>query len=115
MGKKKIFKDFVLSNRFPNYVFLDNKKSAYVCVDIVADGLELLNVIARKLVSLENAHPDNTHLSQRRPLDVVLGRLQRPKDSPYFVVLVFGTGFGCGNVRLVIIPLLCLAQPMGRL
>ena len=60
-------------------------------------------------------YPDNTHLSQRRPLDVVLGRLQRPKDSPYFVVLVFGTGFGCGNVRLVIIPLLCPAQPMGRL
>ena len=58
---------------------------------------------------------DNTHLSQQRPLDVVLGRLQRPKDSPYFVVLVFGTGFGCGNVRLVIISLLCPAQPMGRL
>ena len=56
MGQKKIFKDFVLSNRFPNYVFLDNKKSAYVCVDIVADGLELVNVIARKFVSLENAH-----------------------------------------------------------
>ena len=59
--------------------------------------------------------PDNTHLSQWRPLDVVLGRLQRPKDSPYFGVLVFGTGFGCGNVRLVIIPLLFPAQPMGRL
>jgi hypothetical protein len=58
---------------------------------------------------------DNTHLSQWRPLDVVLGRLQRPKDSPYFGVLVFGTGFGCGNVRLVIFPLLCPAQPMGRL
>ena len=61
------------------------------------------------------SNPDNTHLSQRRPLDVVLGRLQRPKDSPYFGVLVFGTGFGCGNVRLVIIPLLFPAQPMGRL
>ena len=54
--KKFFFKDFVLSNRFPNNVFLDNKKSAYVCVDIVADGLELVNVIARKFVSLENAH-----------------------------------------------------------
>ena len=62
-----------------------------------------------------NYTPDNTHLSQRRALDVVLGRLQRLKDSPYFGVLVFGTGFGCGNVRLVIIPLLCPAQPMGRL
>jgi hypothetical protein len=59
--------------------------------------------------------PDNTHLSQRRPLDVVLGRFQRPKGSPYFLVLVFETRFGCGNVRLVIIPLLCPAQPMGRL
>jgi hypothetical protein len=59
--------------------------------------------------------PDNTHLSQRRPLDVMLGRLQRPKDSPFFDVLVFGTGFGCGNVRLDIIQLLCPAQPMERL
>jgi hypothetical protein len=58
---------------------------------------------------------ENTHLSQRRPLDVVLGRLQRPKDSPYFVVLVFGTGFGCGNVRLVISHCCAAAQPMGRL
>ena len=46
----------MLSNRFPNNVFLENIKSAYVCVDIVAGGLELVNVIARKFVSLENAH-----------------------------------------------------------
>ena len=59
--------------------------------------------------------PDNTHLSQRHPLDVVLGRLQCPMDSPFFGVLVFGTGCGCGNVRLVSIPILFLAQPMGRL
>ena len=32
------------------------KNSAYVCIDIVSDGLELVNVIARKFVSLENAH-----------------------------------------------------------
>ena len=45
-------------------VFLDNKKSAYVCVDMVADGLELVNVIARKLVSLENAHRQPHLLSE---------------------------------------------------
>jgi hypothetical protein len=30
---------------------------------------------------LLNSRPDNTHLSQRRPLDVVLGRLQRPNSQ----------------------------------
>jgi hypothetical protein len=35
---------------------------------------------------------DNTHLNQKRPLDFVLVRLQRPKDSPLIGVLVFGTG-----------------------
>jgi hypothetical protein len=54
--KNFFFKDYMLSNRVLNNVFLDNKQSAYVCVDIVADGLELVNVIARKFVSLENAH-----------------------------------------------------------
>jgi hypothetical protein len=67
------------------------------------------------LFKLMITYPDNTHLSQRHPLDVVLGRLQRPKDSSFFRVLVFGTGFGCGNVCLVIIQLLCPAQPMGRI
>ena len=56
MAQKHFSKDLVLSKRFPNNVFLQNKKSAYVCVDIIADGLELVNVIARKFVSLENAH-----------------------------------------------------------
>ncbi len=56
MTQKHFSKDFVLSNRFPNNVFLEHIKSAYVCVDIIADGLELVNVIARKFVSLENAH-----------------------------------------------------------
>ncbi len=56
MAQKHFSKDFVLSDRSPNNVFLENTKSAYVCVDIVADGLELVNVIARKFVSLENAH-----------------------------------------------------------
>ena len=45
----------------------------------------------------------------------MLVRLQRPKDSPFFGDLVFGTGFGCGNVRLVIIQLLSPEQPMGSL
>jgi hypothetical protein len=58
------------------------------------------------------AVPYNTQLSQWRFLDVMLVRLQRPKDSPFLGVLVFGTGLGCGNVRLVIIQLLCPAQPI---
>ena len=58
----------------------------------------------------DSKSPDNTHLSQRRPLDVVLVRFQRPKDSPLFGVLVFRTGFRCYNVRLVSIQLLCLVQ-----
>jgi hypothetical protein len=45
----------------------------------------------------------------------MLVRLQRPKDPPSFGILVFGTGFVCGNVRLVIIQLLCPTQPMERL
>ena len=45
----------------------------------------------------------------------MLVRLQRPKASPFFGVLVFGTGFGCGNARLVIIQLLFPAHPMGWL
>jgi|LakMenEpi03Aug12_release.lakeMendotaPanAssembly.Ray.scaffolds.fasta_scaffold702551_2 hypothetical protein len=46
----------------------------------------------------------------------MLVRLKRPKDSPLFGVLVFGTVLGRGNVRLVSIQfLLCLAQPMERL
>jgi hypothetical protein len=54
-------------------------------------------------------------MSQSHPLDVVLVRLQRPKDSPFFGVLVFGRGFGCGSVHLVMIQLLYLALPRGRL
>ncbi len=72
------------------------------------------NIVLHIPLSTITITPDNTHLRQRRPLDVMLVRLQRPNDSPFFGVLVFGTGFGYGNVRLVIIQLLCSAQPMGR-
>jgi hypothetical protein len=51
--------------------------------------------------------PDNTHLSQRRPLDVMLLRLQRPKDSPLFGVQTTTNNnevkichFWLGNIRL---------------
>ncbi len=54
--KKIFFNDFVLSNRFPNNIFLDNQKSAFVCVDIVNCGLEVVNIVSRKFLSLENAH-----------------------------------------------------------
>ncbi len=84
-------------------VAVDGKK----CLDFVS------NLVRRIIYRLK--YQDNTHLSQRRSLDVMLVRLQRLKDSPFLGVLVFGTGFGCGNVRLVIIQLLCPAQPMERL
>ena len=44
----------------------------------------------RVLVNFKRNAPDNTHLSQRHPLDVVLVRLQRPKDSPFFAFLYSG-------------------------
>ncbi|KAK4024291.1 hypothetical protein OUZ56_009675 [Daphnia magna] len=66
-------------------------------------------------MTLTRIFPDNTHLSQRRPIDVMLVRLRRPMDSPLFNVLVFGTGFEYGNVRLARIQFLFLVQPMGRL
>lgn len=65
--------------------------------------VSFLKPLAIVIDSLLRGFPDNTQLSQNRPLDVVLVRLQRPKDSPFFGVLVFGTSFGCGKVRLVII------------
>lgn len=46
-----------MTNLFPNNIFLDNQKSAFVCVDILAcSGMELVKIVARKFVSLENAH-----------------------------------------------------------
>jgi hypothetical protein len=51
----------------------------------------------------------------RNPLDVMLVRLHRLKDSKFFGVLVFGVGFGSRNVHLVIIQLLCPTQPIVRL
>jgi hypothetical protein len=44
----------------------------------------------------------------------MLVKLQRPKDTPFWGVFVFGTGVGCGNVFLVIIQLLCPAKPTER-
>ena len=55
--KQIFFNNFVLTNLFPNNIFLDNQKSAFVCVDILAcSGMELVKIVARKFVSLENAH-----------------------------------------------------------
>jgi hypothetical protein len=45
---------------------------------------------SKKTLNKRNIHPDNTHLSQSRPLDIVLVRLQCPKDSPFLAFLCSG-------------------------
>jgi hypothetical protein len=66
-----------------------------------------IEIIAVNANQISTVNPQITHLSQSRPLDVVLVLLQRPKYSPLFGVLVCGTGFGCCNVRLFSIQFLC--------
>jgi hypothetical protein len=55
-SKKIVFNDYVLSNRFPNNIFLDNEKALFVCVDFVADRLEIETIVAHKFISLESVH-----------------------------------------------------------
>ena len=52
--KKLIFSDFVLTDTFPNNVFLSNSFSAFVCVDIINQS-GVIHVIAKKFLTLVNA------------------------------------------------------------
>jgi hypothetical protein len=52
--KKLVFTDFVLSDTFPNNVFLSNSFDAFVCVDIaIKNGIT--QIIAHKFLELVNA------------------------------------------------------------
>jgi hypothetical protein len=52
--KKLVFVHFVLTNKFPNNVFLSDKLEAYVCVDIIVNG-RVVHIKARKFLALDNA------------------------------------------------------------
>jgi hypothetical protein len=52
--KKLVFLNFVLTDRFPNNVFLSDAFSAFACVDIVNNG-GIIQIISKKFLSIENA------------------------------------------------------------
>ena len=52
--KTLVFNNFVLTNRFPNNVFLSDKFDVFACTDIV-NNRGIVHVISQKFLTLENA------------------------------------------------------------